>query len=162
MHKRLQKFHKKFDWLKKLNPKRKKIEDLKANVLEDAGDHFNELRYIYKEKYEEENDVLNRKDIKKFDYTKLRLTDDYLCESEEEKKQADEKATEDNVEEFNDLIVKEEMSMSKELFQKHFKYKMPTDLLNAVYNTGDKKKNDALVKLIKSGLSDLKKMKLKR
>ena len=42
------------------------------------------MYYIYKEKYEEEKDGLNDKDTKKFEYTKLRLTDDY--ESEKKKK----------------------------------------------------------------------------
>ena len=35
--------------------------------------------------------TLNKKGTKKFDYTKLRLADDYLYESEEEDKQADKK-----------------------------------------------------------------------
>ena len=78
MHKRLNDFHKKFIKLKGVNPQTKVNEDVKAKVLDNAGDIFNELYHIYKEKYEEEKDALNEKDTKKFDYTKLRLTDD--CE----------------------------------------------------------------------------------
>ena len=46
---------------------------------------------IYKERYEEENDALNKKDTQKIDYTKLRLADVYLYDSEEEDKQTDKK-----------------------------------------------------------------------
>ena len=77
MHKRQQNVHKKFPELKKVSPQTKKNEDLKAKVLDNAGDLFNEFYYIYKKRYKNEKDVLNKKGIKKFDYTKLRLTDDY-------------------------------------------------------------------------------------
>ena len=78
MHKRLNDFHKKFIRLKGVNPQTKSNEDLKAKVLDSAGDIFNEMYYIRKEKYEEKKDALNEKDTKKFDYTKLRLSD--YCE----------------------------------------------------------------------------------
>ena len=71
MHNRLNDFHKICIKLKGVNPQTKANEDLKAKVLDSAGDIFNELYYIYKEKYEEEKDALNEKDTKKFDYTKL-------------------------------------------------------------------------------------------
>ena len=55
-----------------------------------AGDLFHELHYVYKDKCNAKKDALNRKDKNKFYYTKLRLTNDYLYESEEEEeKQAD-------------------------------------------------------------------------
>ena len=76
IHKKLNEFHKKLWGLKNLIPKTKKKENLKANVSDDSGDFFNVLSYIYKQKYEEKNDDLNKDDIKKFDYKKLRLTDD--------------------------------------------------------------------------------------
>ena len=66
--------------------KQKNNEGLKEKVLDQAGDIFNKLQYIYKERYKEEKDALNTKDTKKFDYTKLRLADDYMHESEEEDK----------------------------------------------------------------------------
>ena len=53
MHKKLNEFHKKFDVFKKIIPKTKKNKDLKVKVLDHTGDPFNELYYIYKEKYEE-------------------------------------------------------------------------------------------------------------
>ena len=87
MHEKLNDFHKKFTGLKKLTPQTKENEDLKVKVLDNVGDLFNELYYTYKERYKEEKDALNNKDLKKIDYTKLRLTDDYLYESEEEEKQ---------------------------------------------------------------------------
>ena len=50
------------------------------------------MYYVYKDKYEEKKDDLNKDDIKKFDNTKLRLTDDYLYESEKKKEQTDKKS----------------------------------------------------------------------
>ena len=91
MHKILNDFHKKFIKLKGVNPQPKANEDLNAKVLDNAGDIFNELYYFYKEKYEEEKDALNETDTKKFDYTILRLTDDYEYESEKEEKETDKK-----------------------------------------------------------------------
>ena len=83
MHTRMQNSHEKFATFKKVSPQTKKNEDLKANVLDNAGDLFNKLHCIQKERYKEEKDVLNKKDVMKFDYKKLRLTDGYLYESEE-------------------------------------------------------------------------------
>ena len=65
MYKKLNDFHKTFTRLKKLTPQIKKNENLKAKVLENVRDLFNELHYIYKEKYEEEKDALNKKDTQK-------------------------------------------------------------------------------------------------
>ena len=47
MHKRQQNVHKKFAGLKKVSPQTKKNEDLKAKVLDNAGDLFNEFYFIY-------------------------------------------------------------------------------------------------------------------
>ena len=57
---------------------------------------------------------------------------------------------------FNEFVNKKETDISRELFQKHFKFQRPSDMLKFVYTTNDKKKNDDLGNLIKSGLSDLK------
>ena len=54
MHKRLNDFHKKIIKLKGVNPQTEANKDLKAKVLDNAEYIFNELYYIYKEKYEEE------------------------------------------------------------------------------------------------------------
>ena len=54
--------------------------------MNDVGDLFNELYYIYKEIQWRKNG-LETIDIKKFDHKKLRFTDDYQYESEEEKEE---------------------------------------------------------------------------
>ena len=46
MHTRMQNSHEKFATFKKVSPQTKKNEDLKANVLDNAGDLFNKLHYI--------------------------------------------------------------------------------------------------------------------
>ena len=84
-HKKLVDFYKKLTKLKKVSPQTKTNEDLKEKVLVSVGDIFNELYYIYNDKYNEEINSLNTKDTKKIDYKKLRLTDDCQYESEEEK-----------------------------------------------------------------------------
>ena len=77
---------------------------------------------------------MNEKDARKLDYIKLRLSDDYENESEEEEKETDKKSnkkeppknpTENAAKELSKLVNKEETSMNKELFQKHFKYGRP-------------------------------------
>ena len=90
MHKKLSEFHEKFTKLKSVNPQTED-KDLKTKVLDNVGEIFNEMYYIYKKKYEEEKDALDEKDAKKFDYIKLRLSDDYEYESEEEEKETDKK-----------------------------------------------------------------------
>ena len=52
MYKRLDNFKKKFNMLKNVNPIDEN-EVLKSKVLDDAGDLFNNLYYIYKDKYNE-------------------------------------------------------------------------------------------------------------
>ena len=72
--------------------------------------------------------TLKREDIKKIDYTKLRLTNDYEYNFEEEKqtdkkpdkKDLSENPTKDDVKELNELINKEEMDINRKLFQTFF------------------------------------------
>ena len=52
---------------KKFNPQTKEEKDLKEKIKDNAGDIFNELYYIYKERYSEEKTSLNTQDTKKFD-----------------------------------------------------------------------------------------------
>ena len=52
--------------------------------------------------------------------------------------------------------LKKETGIDNALFQNHFSFHRPSDMLKAVYTTNDKKKNKRLVNVIKSGLSDLK------
>ena len=148
MHKKLSEFHKKFTRLKNVNPQTEANKDLKAKVLDNVGYFFNEMYYIYKEKYEEEKDGLNDKDTKKFDYTKLRLTDDYEYESEEEEKETDKKPdkkeppkkpTEDSAKELSELVNKEETDMNRELFQKNFNFSRPSAMLRELYRMNNKK-----------------------
>ena len=128
---------------------------------------FNDLYYIYKDKYNEEEDGLNTKDKKLLYYKKLRLTDDYQHESEEEEKEQriskkpDEKEplknpAKDDVSKFNEWVNKKETGINYELFKKYFKFQRPSDMLKDLYITNDKYKNNKLVNIIKSGLSDFK------
>ena len=87
MYKRLDNFKKRFNRLKNVNPQTDENEVLKLKVLDNIGDLFNNLCYNYKDKYNEKKDGLNTKDKKYFYYKKLRLTDNYQFESEEEREQ---------------------------------------------------------------------------
>ena len=60
---------------------------MKSKVLDNVRDLFNDLYYIYKDKYNEEKDGLNTKNKKNFYYRKLRLTDDYQYKPEEEEEE---------------------------------------------------------------------------
>ena len=122
----------------------KSNKDLKVKVLDNTGDIFNEMYYIYKEKYVEEKDALNEKEATKSEYTKLRLTDYCEYESEEEEKQTDKnpdkreppkKSIENNVKELSKLVNKEESSMNKNLFQKPFRFDRPSALLRSLFHT---------------------------
>ena len=109
---------------------------------------------------------MDRKD-KKFNYTKLRLTDDYQYESENKEKQEQiskksnkkeppKKPKKTDVKELNELIIKKETGINRELSKKYFNFEMPTAVLKALYNLNVRKKNNNLVNVIKSGLSDFK------
>ena len=66
------------------------------------------------------------------------------------------KPTKINVNELNELIIKKETNINRELFKNYFKFQRPTALLKTSYNLNDRNKNNLLVNTIKSGLSDLK------
>ena len=142
MHKKLSEFHKKITRFKNVNSQTDANKDLKVQVLDNAGDIFNKIYYIYKEKYEEEKDGLNDKDTKKSDYTKLSLNDDYVYESEEEEKvtvkqpnktEPPKKRTENNVKKLSELVNKEKTGMNRELLQKHFNFAKPSVMLRELY-----------------------------
>ena len=57
---------------------------------------------------------------------------------------------------FNERVNKKEANINSEIFQRHFKFQRPSDMLKLVYKTNNKKKNSELVNVIESGLSDLK------
>ena len=48
---RLKDFHKKFIGLKNVNPRTEDKKNIKEKILENAGNLFNHLYYIYKNKY---------------------------------------------------------------------------------------------------------------
>ena len=53
-HKKLKDFHEKFTSLKNVAPRTEANKNLKEKVLDDAGDLYNDLYYIYKNKYNKE------------------------------------------------------------------------------------------------------------
>ena len=161
MYKKLNDFKKRFNKLKTVDPQTNENKVLKPKVLDNVGDLFNELYYIYKGKNNEEKDVLNTKNKELLYYKKLRLTDDYQYESEEEKEQQtskkpDKKLTKGRASNFNEWVNRKESDINSEIFQKYFSFQRPSDMLKILYTTNDKKKNSKLVNVIKSGLSDLK------
>ena len=129
---------------------------MKTKFLDNVGDLFNDLYYIYKDKYNEEKDGLNTKNKKFFYYKKLRLTDDYQYGSEEEENEPPKKSAKDNMSNFNEWINRKETGINSEMFQGYFKHQIPSDMLKDLYRINDKKKEGKLVNVIKSGLSDLK------
>ena len=161
MYKKLNDFKKRFNKLKTVDPQTNENKALKPKFLDNVGDLLNELYYIYKDKYNEEKYGLNTKNKKAFYYEKLRLTDDYQYEFEEEEKEEKEqrtskkgplkKPTKDDVSNFNELVKKKKTGINYELFQNHFQFQKPSDMLKSVYKTNDKKDKNKLVNIIKSG-----------
>ena len=56
----------------------------------------------------------------------------------------------------NKQITKEETETNEELFRNYFSFQRPTKILKYLHDLNDKTKNNKLVNIIKSGLSDLK------
>ena len=77
-------------------------------------------------------------------------------EQQTSKKESLKESTKDDANNFNEWVNKKETDINYELFQKHFKFQKPSDMLKPAYKTNDKKNNNKLVNMIKSGLSDLK------
>ena len=61
MHKKLNDFKKRFNKFKDVNRETDENIALKQKVLGNVGDLFNDLYYIYKDKYNKEKDGLNTK-----------------------------------------------------------------------------------------------------
>ena len=166
------KYHKKFIGLKNLVPRTENNKKLKQEVLINAGDIYNALYDIYKNKYNKKINSLSTKNRKNLDYEKLRLSDDYLYSSEEKQEeqkeifpiksdgkteqQTSKKPTKDDVIALNKWIIDEETDINEELFKKYFLFQTPCALLKDLYKTNDKEKNSELVNLINSGLKALK------
>ena len=89
MFNRMRMYHKKFTSLNNLTPRTENKEKLKQEVLNNAGDIYNELYYIYKNKYNKKINSLDAKNRIRLDYKKLRLADiyDYLSDEEQKEKQ---------------------------------------------------------------------------
>ena len=66
MFKKLNDFKKGFNKLKTVDPQTNENKALRPKVLDNVGDLFNELYYIYKDKYNEEKEGLNTKKQKTF------------------------------------------------------------------------------------------------
>ena len=79
---------------------------------------------------------------------------DNKVEKESEEEESKEKKLDEN--EFLKNIEDESKAFNYELFEKHFNNVVPSALAKKLFETKDKKKNNDLVKLIKSGLHDLK------
>ena len=72
------------------------------------------------------------------------------------KKEPLKKPTKDNASKFNEWVNKNERGITSEIFQRYFSYQSPSDMLKDLYRINDKYKNNELVNVIKSGLSNLK------
>ena len=153
MYKKLNNFHKKFTRFKIVAPRTKDKRILKNRVLSNAGNLYNDLYYIYKDKYNEKIFCLDTKNKKKLNYKKLRLTDDYQYLSEKEEQEE----TKTDMNEISKYIAEEETNINKELFKRHFNFQRPSDIFNSLSNINDIKKNNKLVDVIINGLKDLKK-----
>ena len=77
-------------------------------------------------------------------------------ESEEESEEEESKEKKLDENEFLKNIEDESKAFNYELFEKHFNNAVPSALAKKLFETKDKKQNNDLVKLIKSGLHDLK------
>ena len=58
---------------------------------------------------------------------------------------------------FSKWINREETDIDRELFKNHFKFQRPSDMYKNLYEINDRKENNKLVNVIRSGLKDLKK-----
>ena len=123
---------------------------MKPNILDNVGDLFNDLWYIYKDKHNEEKDGLNTKNKKYFYYKKLGLTDDYQYESEEGEKEEKEqtgkkldkreslnKSAKDDWPKFKEWVSEKEKGINSEICQEHFRHQGPSDMLRDLYRIND-------------------------
>ena len=151
MYKKQNDFHKKITRFKIVAPRTKTEKILKNKVLSNARNLYNDLYYIYKDKYNKEINSLNTENKKKLDYKKLRLTDNYQYSSEEEQEE-----TKTDMNKYSKYIGKEETDINEELFMKHFYFQRPSDMLKNLNQINDIEKNSKLADAIIIGLKDLK------
>ena len=100
--------HKKFNSLNNLKPRTIDNKNKRLKVLIHTGYIYDELYYIYKNKYKREIDRLNVENKGKLDYKQLKLDDhQYSSEEEQEKQEKQEKQEEqDKQDKKNHLIQK--------------------------------------------------------
>ena len=151
----MRKYHKKITNLNNLVLRTKNNKELKQEVLTNAGDIYNELHYIYQNKYNKKLNSLDTKNRTKLDYKKLRLADTYGYRSDEEQEKTQEETITD-ANAFNEWIIKKQADINSELFMKHFNFQRPSDMLKNLYKINDKGEKSELVNVINSGLKDLK------
>ena len=70
--------------------------------------------------------------------------------------ESEEESEEERVKKFIEYIENESKSINYDLFKKHFNFVVPSALIKQSYEIKNKNKNNGLVNVIKSGLSDLK------
>ena len=75
-------------------------------------------------------------------------------EEEEEEEESEEESEEERLKKFIKYIENESKSINYDLFKKHFNFVVPSALIKQSYEI--KNKNNELLNVIKSGLSDLK------
>ena len=73
----MREYHKKIASLNNLVLRKENNKELKQEVLNNAGDIYNKLYYIYKNKYNKKINSLDTKNRTKLGYKKLSLTDNY-------------------------------------------------------------------------------------
>ena len=76
----------------------------------------------------------------------------FPLKSDDESKKFNEKESPKKVDvkEFNELIIKKEKDIDKEIFKKYLDFQTQSALLKNLYNLNDKAKNNDLVNVIKS------------
>ena len=132
-------YHEKFNELNNLKTRKKDKEKRKQKVLTNVSGIYNQLYYIYKNKYNKKINSLDAENKKKFDYKKSRLSD-YTYPSEEEEQEDKQYKETTDVIKFNESIIKKGMNIKNmELFNKHFNYQTPSVLLKDLCETKDKK-----------------------
>ena len=57
---------------------------------------------------------------------------------------------------FNEWVNEKERNINSEIFQRHFKFQRPSDMLKSLNRTNDKNETSKLVNMVKSVLSELK------
>ena len=70
--------------------------------------------------------------------------------------ESEEESEEERIKKFIKYIENESKGVNYDLFRKYFNFTVPSALIKQLYEIKGRKKNNELVNVIKSGLSDLK------